>query len=161
MGFNMRPPLLKFLRIAVTVTCLVVCALLIAWWVRGYWKFDVLLAPIGSTRMLTIITCRGHISFGVPPLKYYINKGYSPSRQRTSGPVGPRSLTAGNPSKLGIHWSSKPRGEVIFPFWMLVLPIGISGVLLLKGEKWQFSLRSMLFAITLVAVVLGLLSILY
>jgi hypothetical protein len=111
-------------------------------------------------RMLTIITCRGHISFGAPPLKYYKDKGYDASWKRMSGPAENHSLTSGRKSKFGIHWSSRPRGEIILPFWMLVLPIAAIGAVLLKGQKWRFSLRSLLIAITLIAAALGLLSIL-
>jgi hypothetical protein len=110
--------------------------------------------------MLTVITCRGHISFGAPPMNYYKDKGYSVSWKRMSGPAENHSLTAGRKSRLGVHWSSRPRGEVIFPFWMLLLPCGLLCVGLLIVQKWRFGLRGLLLTITVIALALGLLSIL-
>jgi hypothetical protein len=45
---------------------------------------------------------------------------------------------------------------IILPYWFLVVATGAPAtVLLVKASSWRFSLRTLLIAMTLVAVVLG------
>ncbi|MEX0642686.1 MAG: hypothetical protein WD468_08295 [Pirellulales bacterium] len=64
-------------------------------------------------------------------------------------------------SFLGFRWNSDQSiYEVSLPFWFLLLLIGTLGIVpWIRRFNWQFSLRTMLIAATLFAVVLGLIAV--
>jgi hypothetical protein len=134
-----------------------VVLLLIAVWVRSYYKFDHVWIPISSTRTLCVITDHGDASVGTPPIKYFRDKGDIGTWGHTTG----KAVQAWRrmPSVFGVRWTSNSpvrRGlQVIVPLWMpttigLVLCVG-----LVWKHTWRFSLRTLLIAITLIGLILG------
>jgi hypothetical protein len=137
------------LRIAWSVLCGIACVLLIVLWVRSYWRHDILL--LGEGRALasclgTVHTCV--VSIG-PALEHqWVLTGSQlrkPNYQEYSF------------SFLGIGFSSAPFWPgVIIPDWLPTLLA--AGLVAVPWLHWsgRFSLRTLLIATTLVAVVLGL-----
>jgi hypothetical protein len=151
------------LRIAFSAVCGIICLLLIALWVRSHWKLDLLTLPISSARAIQVAAVQGDITFRAPPVSYFRSKGYlgpvSSLRDYEVSPAPPKtSSNRKRTSKIGIRWSSLPRGSgghIVVPFWMIVVLSAAMSLPLLKSLRWRFSLRTLLIAMTLVAIVLG------
>jgi hypothetical protein len=142
-----RPRILRLLRITWTAGCAVVCLLLIVLWVRSYTKWDQ--AWIGGFGAHRIGSLRGCIEFyssqSIPfarPGSWGVNVGSADTHFFTTwGFALPH--TAFNDIR------------IIFPHW---LPIALSLALAVAPwlkESWRFSLRTLLIAVTLLAVLLG------
>jgi hypothetical protein len=142
--------MLKYLRIAVTALCLTACVLLIALWVRSYWRTEIYIGKIFSW------------SFEVAQ-----DRGSAGSRMQQVNPQNPwpyglHSYPAGSfemASGIGIRW-----GEGVprfwFPHWIAVLMTTLLGVAPWLPWSRRFSLRALLIATTLVAVGLGAIALL-
>ena len=121
------------LRIAWSVGCAIACALLVVLWIRSYWWRDTM-----GGAYFVVDSINGHVIFYDSA---GINKPNLPILTLQTVPHG--------------DWTLPPgfvRSEV--PHWALVLSAGV-----LAGAVWiptRFSLRTLLVATTLVAIVLGL-----
>jgi hypothetical protein len=153
----------KFLRIAISATCLVACVLLIALWGRSYSSIGslktryYLLEVFVSTRR-GIVTTDVNVnqtsdSANIPNVEWVINS--FPIREKVTYYLGDTRRVR---SFLGFRWNSgQSIYEVSLPFWFLVLPIATLGIIpWIRQLHWRFTLRTLLIVMTLVAVVLGL-----
>jgi hypothetical protein len=138
------------LRIAFSATCLIACVLLIVLWVRSYWWEDALGWVQGSARnVFAIGSMYGWAQIMYEPggdseemlLPRFCRLQRPPDRSMKSMPSF--ALTA-NASFTSFR----------FPIWVLVLLVAAIGAV--PWLRWRFSLRTLLLATTLVAVVLGL-----
>jgi hypothetical protein len=152
--------MLRYLRIAVSVVSLVACVLLIALWVRSYWYWDQLYNPITQTRLVIVESASGRavlvMTSTVPgsPWTWHLS-------QRLDGKYwgGPLQNVQEENRHTGIGgfgyyvtpWNTTYR----VPYWFLVLLFAMLGAA--PWIKWskQFSLRTLLIATTIVAMVLG------
>jgi hypothetical protein len=50
------------MRIAVTALCLTACVLLVALWVRSYWRADVVYGTFSSEKVFSISTTAGGVA---------------------------------------------------------------------------------------------------
>ena len=155
--------MLKYLRIAVTVLSLTACVLLIALWVRSYSRWDSPFGPILRDWNVQINSLKGRLFIGT----------YHQPRTSDSS-WNWRTFRAGHLSEWGatgtVAWSferhvgalgfgvvkSNRMHFVYVPYWFLAA--------LVAAAPWfkvprHFSLRTLLIAMTLVAVVLGLIAI--
>jgi hypothetical protein len=163
------------LRMAFSATCLIACVLLIALWVRSYVYSDQLRGPIES-RSVLVASLAGAIQLRLDDGKFNA-RFYYPSRwEHTVDSVADlnKSLdelrdmqanlaTSGVPQdrsrinmtmKIGWHRDA----ETLFvPHWLLVLLTGVLAVAVgvRHPYRFSFSLRTLLIATTLIAVVLG------
>jgi hypothetical protein len=141
-----RPRILRLLRIAVSAVCGILCLLLISLWVRSYGNRELLFTAPGVVCLSTqgvIMTIR------MPVYEDEVGLAISPSEGR---PIEPSD------SNLGFYahaWSPS--------FWIIQLPHWLSVLLAagLAAAPWihrsrRFSLRTLLLATTLAAVVLRL-----
>lgn len=137
------------LRIAWSVVCALVCVLLIALWVRSYWKWDTLASRLPTGSNLVLTSCDGDFSVGIDnqPGPFAYTEALEVESRLTS------SWTRDDSERgFGIH-----RGPtyliVASPAWFWVV-VGV----LLSGAPWirkRFSVRTRLIATTLVALGLG------
>jgi hypothetical protein len=127
------------LRIASSAVWLIGIALFVAFWVRSYWRYD-------FTQSGGITSANGNLYVGrkVAITRY---ADYTPSPQQlTKNLLGMLSITS-----VGV--TAEPSGGgITLPYWLLLVPI-----LALAAVPWKrFSLRTLLFATTLIAIVLVL-----
>jgi hypothetical protein len=139
------------LRIAWSVLCGLVAILLIMLWVRSYWVTDVLGRAIrgpSDTTLTTLISDRGKLEFGggIHSQRNFKNYGWSYAALKPTQNSGRR---------LFFRISSK--GTAIgFPTWLPAIFLVGAAVIPWMGLKWNFSLYTLLVAMTVRALVLSL-----
>jgi hypothetical protein len=135
------------LRIAFSATCLIACALLIVLWVRSYWWFDGVKVFHAPKRMAQLK------SFGAGLHLYIGHYSGSDSGFRTfSVPVTPAVWAI--PRGPSFHWEPLPECRLSVPIWCVLIIFG--SISTIPWLRWRFSVRTLLIATTLIAVVLGL-----
>jgi hypothetical protein len=145
---------LRYLRIAFSATCLIACVLLIALWVRSYWRAD---TPTTTKfgRVFEFISLSGNvvIRWADIPSEWGSAPFTIPLTENDRDPFDeppPDHYRA-----LGFRFSSYPEFRFLsIPYWFPILLCSILAAL--PWFRWRFSLRTLLIATTLVAVVLGL-----
>ena len=154
------------LRIAWSVGCSLACLLLIVLWVRSYQREDILFTNVGRlTWIVQIDSCDGRLNLlshqeDAPSSIWLHWQCESPDLHRRYE----KALRE-------VQVASGSTPHPTFDFARLTRPFGMSarvphwsGVLLLFGLaaapwlRWRFSLRTLLIATTLVAVVLGMIT---
>jgi hypothetical protein len=153
----------RYLRFAFSAVCGVVCLLLIVLWIDSYWSLRYIDARYYRLQVMAA-TLRGIVGFdvdmnqtssgpGTGP-KVYWRFDTFPASKRNFGLVTDKLRVI---SFLGFRWvSANNYYEADLPFWLLTFTTAaISVTPWLRWSK-HFSLRTLLIATTLVAVVLGL-----
>jgi hypothetical protein len=149
------------LRIAWSSGCAIACLLLIVLWVRSYSYLDFCTSPLGSLHFQTV---GGRAVFFALPDQPNWTAGSRPM-ETVSPRMALRQPCAGWPTS-----DDPPRGLLGFaiykqyglnpavsaPIWFLVMVAVALGWLPWIADARRFSLRTLLIATTLVAVVLGL-----
>jgi hypothetical protein len=133
---------LRYLRIAFSVTCGIACVLMIGLWVRSYWWMDQFGGPLSPTRILLVGSIEGGLLVQCP----FHDWGYNWNVKSNSLKSGGRSSF-----RFGNEFRRIPDGFCL-PHWSLVVLYAT-----LTAVPWirRFSLRTLLIATTLVALVLG------
>jgi hypothetical protein len=147
---------LRYLRIAFSVTCGILCLLLIALWVRSYNRTG----DWGSVGGIQWRSSQGKVlllspshRFRVEPPPYY--------RSHTSylHDYNAGTLTViepfDGPFVLHDGWKNRANWVVQAPHWFFVTLVAAFAAA--PWLRWRFSLRTLLLAMTLVAVLLGVL----
>jgi hypothetical protein len=146
-GERKKWPMLRKLQIAVPAVCGVLCLLLVVLWVRSYSYSDELRWSFAENRIIWFDSKLGVTSFSSIPLR-------GPAWPATiiSEPIEQPVPTAG----FAFH---RTRGawSLSVPHWFLV-PV-LSTLASVPGLKRRFSLRTLLIAMTLIALGLGILTI--
>ena len=151
------------LRIAWTVGWGIVCLLLIALWVRSGWRQDGLGGLLPGNRSFSLSSAYGRVRYatfdkafensftGIRPADWFV------TTRLIEGP--PNLKLVNTPLRdlgLGFAGSSDQYGiVVVFPIWAPVLMFATLGAAPWIGWSNRFSLRTLLAAMTLVAVGLG------
>jgi hypothetical protein len=138
------------LRIAWSVVCGIACVLLIALWVRSYWRHDYVNWMPTANRQVEVFAIQGRLVFGTWVQTTFV------TWRHYSNPVadkqGALRIIKSYENAFGFA-IVKP--SLVVPYYFLVLVTGVVAV-----APWlsmsRFSLRTLLIATTLVAVVLGL-----
>jgi hypothetical protein len=151
------------LRIAWSVGWGFVAVLLIALWVRSYWKCDVMEWQRLGTN-LSFTSFRGQIGTFVMKMAGPQSTKYSNWQIEKGSEVNYNDGTGRPlPSFLGFKssWVSAPipltTSTLVIPYWFPALACAVAAIVPWSRQlKWRFSLRTLLIATTLVAVGLGL-----
>ena len=136
------------LRIAFSATCLIACVLLIVLWVRSYRDGDQLYGPLGSSEGI-FLTSQGGVLYCMRDLKL-IPPSWQVAHEHSFNWFGTAMVR-------GQSWgfNSSPQTDYLaIPYWFPVLLSTALGAL--SWLRFRFTLRTLLIATTLVAVVLGL-----
>jgi len=146
------------LRIAWSVVWGLVAVLLIVLWVRSYWWADFLFYRATGSHGVASASSRGKVNFGIVEFADSDEAGewIGSSRLYIYSVSTPPQLSK---SSWGIGTDNGPPREwaLLMPHWFPVLILGIVATApWVRQLRWQFSLRTLLIATTLVAVVLGL-----
>jgi hypothetical protein len=136
------------LRIAWSVVCAIACVLLIALWVRSYRWSDSVHVPLARE---TIVNSAAGV-IGTGTFSQQFNTGWRPGWYWRTVPIEDSVRFRNRPQ--WDYYSDASRLLLEFPHWLLVLIMGaLTAAPCIRG---RFSLRTLLIATTLVAVVLGL-----
>jgi hypothetical protein len=142
-----KPPLrLKKLQIAWSVFCGVACVLLIVLWVRSYWRLELIAKSTSGIFLTRIVSNSGSV--------YFFKQDMGVSKFDRGWSYG-RSLKV-QPNEGRFGFGREHEGFFV-PHWLLILISATFAVLpWIRQLQYRFSLRTLLMATTLVAVVLGL-----
>jgi hypothetical protein len=142
------------LRIAWSVFWGLACVLLIALWVRSYWRADTVSAYFGDGTDLWCRSVVGELRFGRPFASDH------PVRFDTAKTQDVIHGERHDPTVFGFRWAivmRQKRWWPTIPYWFpVLLSASVATAPWIGLFKRQFSLRTLLIATTLVAVVLGL-----
>jgi hypothetical protein len=144
------------LRIAWSVACGILCLLLVVLWVRSYGHSDSLpVMRMPSGKWTRINSSQGRISIStVRTPEWWKN-----ARKRSTFVPGKGYSVAGesgyfDSNGLPLGAGGMPAKQSTLPNWSCV--IGVLAIAAIPWVGWSFSLRTLLIAMTLVAVALGL-----
>jgi hypothetical protein len=147
--------MLRRLQITFSVTCGVICLLLIVLWVRSYWRCDIAMGQSStSIRSYFVLgSVRGFLAIGAEP-------GFSSLRKVTdwdfdSYPPDYHERLP-EPTYLGFHFARYASHSVLFvPYWFPVVMTVSWAVIPWVPWSRRFSIRTLLIATTLLALMLG------
>ena len=139
------------MRIAWSVACGVACVLMVVFWVRSYWWIDEAAGPTPDGYVIFLASSVGDLEFG----RELNNRREWPSWTVAHGQAQSSNRWPGaRGSKFEWRWSAIGIYCRV-PFWFPVLGAAVCSLLPWVGRARRFSLRTLLVATTLVAVVLG------
>jgi 4-amino-4-deoxy-L-arabinose transferase-like glycosyltransferase len=157
------------LRIAWSVGWGLVVVLLTVLWVRSYWWYEYAFKPIDFRRAISFSSQQGQTSIRVATFRL---DSYFRQNDGTMKQIHPSEWQFGSGPSLagvgnrGFSFRLHPHLSIKAPHWFCVLisiALAIPGVPAVVGalasfrrSRWRFSLRTLLIATTLLAVVLGL-----
>jgi hypothetical protein len=138
------------LRIAFSVTCAIACVLLIALWVRSYWWSGIIVSnrwdPI-------VVVSHGHVFYDAD-YSYPWSRDIQPPYMIRRSDYWYKIQNIWNPDGSGLNINKFRARVSIWPF--VLGSVAATIFPWLWWLRWRFSLRTLLIATTLVAVVLGL-----
>jgi len=142
------------LRIAVSVFFAVACVALCVLWARSYWTFDLIVGPAPGARSFEVYSysgrvCVANVPPGSPPIHHW---------QLITATVDDSDIYAWKTTNAtdAFQLMTFEAYRIFLPYWSLVLFASACAGLPWFPYASRFSLRTMLLATTLVAVVLGL-----
>jgi hypothetical protein len=150
-----RPRTLRLLRIAVSAVCGLLCLLMVVLWVRSCWREDTINGYLSPNDGFSCIAMGGRIILAfflsIPENSHWVWYVNSDPTGTSVSPYG-RWFGFGFLPQRGTNAPA-----IIIPYWFPTLLFGLLAALpWLSWLRWRFSLRTLLLATTLVAVVLGL-----
>ena len=172
-----RPRLIRGLRIAWTVGCGILCVLLVVLCVRSYWGSQVVGVPVGQKKLIVKSFLGGLLfsweqRFGKQIATRWAYSGRSLNdindetqmiARRTQMMMAPKGrYIALSPIERDrtfvFGWNTNDYFTQLWvPHWFLIIPLGIIAVTpVTPWTRLKFSLRTLLIATTLIAVLLGL-----
>jgi hypothetical protein len=142
----------KYLRIVVTALSLTACVLLIALWVRSYWRTYYILGLRGNVGEFSIGSENGRVGCIWPTTPLSI---FSVERWQFGSESPDRTPF---PGVLGFYYGDLVLGlsGIILPYWFIVLAMAATAISPWLPWSRRFSLRTLLIATTLIAGGLGI-----
>ena len=143
-----RAKIVRGLRIAWSVVFGILCVLLIAFWVRSYLRWDTICQDRWAA-FIAVSSSRGFVQLDAAE-NTLISQGRGWTMSRRPLLIRfPRYKT-----NMGFTWSATPNAmSVSVPHWLLVLSCLL--LTIAPWIHWRFSLRTLLIATTLIAVLLA------
>jgi hypothetical protein len=145
---------LRYLRIAFSAFCGIACVLLIVLWVRSATNVDALQGPLSKEGFWHCQTIEGHIVL-------YLVKGTREDKlgEWNAGTISLEAVKAGMEGAIlgkgNLSWEWPAAHDIAsVPCWVPTVCVFALGIV--PWLPWHFSLRTLLIAMTLIAVVLGL-----
>jgi hypothetical protein len=139
-----------YLKFAFSVACGILCLLLIALWVRSYWRADWIDRFDKNELQTTVGSNSGRLIFS--QLDW---------TQDPAGHVAPHNWTHMTASAVASHekrWAGWVNASgllrVAISHWVLVLPV--AALAAVPWIRWRFALRTLLIAMTAIAVLLAI-----
>ena len=151
---NRRRPF-RLMRVSTLIAGVIACCLMIALSVRSYYHLDQVSWPLSSTRGIELVSIRGKVRCSTLTLL----PAYFQSSAWGLNSVDSQSWLAKGEIEEA-KWGSVFVSPVDFTIWvpysaLVLMGVAVAAVPWIKWRR-QFSVRSMLFGMTLLAIVLGL-----
>jgi hypothetical protein len=150
------PRLIRGLRIAWSVWWGILCVLFVVLWVRTYCRIDLFWGPVTTRGQIVVVSMRGRVfageNYGGRSTQWSTQSGNLYAKWRSaSTTIFPARDALGfalvaDPNSLGM----------VVPYWFAVLVAAIFAKIPWAHWSKRFSVRTLLIATTLIAVVLGL-----
>jgi hypothetical protein len=150
-GERRKRPTLRYVRIAFSAVCGVVCLLLIVLWVRSYSTSDFIVGvgANGPASQFVFESQYGHLGIGRRPDDLLPSRSMSWSYKTYSHTTSLRPP---------LPWRTVYTGDTfVTPVWSVLLLL--SAIATAPWIRWRFSLRTLLIAMRLIAALLGLIAI--
>jgi hypothetical protein len=158
------------LRIAWSVFWGLVFVLLIVLWVRSYWQFDLVLVRLSASNDVRIVSYRGQVAscisrpsggrvageFRISPNAYMNSKAPWWISGTINSELGGSLQRNFTPNPVRMNFGEMDGRIVVVPLWIALASSGSLATLPWIHWSNRFSLRTLLIATTLIAVVLGL-----
>jgi hypothetical protein len=146
------------LRIAFSAVYGVLCLLLIALWVRSYSYRDNI-QRMQPPRFCNVTSLRGRIEYSDTDVSHRSNQ--YPFREfqdwnLRSSPARTYLASQITSARKVDYYRSPLRTTIVFPHWLPVVVVGVLAAVPWMYWSKRFSLRTLLLATTLVAILLGL-----
>jgi hypothetical protein len=139
------------LRIAFSVSCDIVCLLLIGLWVWSFYLCTTFRQQVTPTFAFSTIAQRGFVGVvAFNPIDHALQGYYTWGVATTDLSRLPEPCW-----DMQLHRRADMYAQIMVPLWFVALAIAGLSVAVLR-PPWRFSLRTLLIATTLIAVVLGL-----
>lgn len=166
-----RLRLVRRLRTPAAALCLIVCTFLIAFWVRSYRQVDNLMVRVSDTRVLGFSSGLGQLTVEFRSVNWqhtgkwhFITQPAAPIRAFWANAATPSasaspaySLNVGKIVRPTLKFGRYPDTSILFMrHWIPVLATGVLAAVLGIRRPYRFSLRTLLIATTVIALVLGL-----
>jgi len=153
-----RPRVVRYMRITFSAACLLACVLMIGLWVRSYWWRDSAFGHVNS-KLIHAISMEGRIELSRMAKPNYPTRLYTGQVWHEDVEVWKIhqiNTLPSEPTVIGFRLRrTVPLGIAVYlPRWFPV--VLIASLAVLPWMRWRFSLRTLLLAATLVAVVLGM-----
>jgi hypothetical protein len=130
--------------------------LLIALWVRSYSTFDYAYGPFIGGKAFAANSINGRLSFSVHDPDWFPGARHWDWHSTPSSEME-REVSLASPNHFGFHFFLSSMGSsVTVPTWFAVAFAAALSAITVLPWKLRFTLRTLLIATTLVAVVLGL-----
>jgi hypothetical protein len=147
----------RFLRVAFSATCLIACVLLIVLWVRSYWWLNLIKGPLTPSKTLVLTSSNGFFTVGTLSSTAYIWKVDRWSQEKLLLQMKAAGMPANTKSWFWqLTYFGFAHGGLESSYLYPTSVMGIAAGALGWPFAWRFRLRTLLIAMTLVAVVLGL-----
>jgi hypothetical protein len=139
----------------VTALSLTASVLLVALWVRSLFRADLVIVRMTSASGVLAFTAMGRTSFWAGQLRQNHNSTWHPMPHSKVADLD--AFAAGWGFEFSLEDGSGRSGlsgiKIMLPHWSMLFVFGIVGAA--TWLPWRYSLRTLLIATTLVAVVLG------
>jgi hypothetical protein len=141
-------------RIAWSVVCGVLCLLMLAWWVRSWWWQDHCGYAFADYKRLGCISVNGlfRVDWGEDPFADFGEAGWFVDSHEIRDWYSDDEVPTPH-VRLYADWDYL---IVEVPHWVVIVLLAVTGTLPWWRCSRQFSLRTLLIAATVVAVILGL-----
>ena len=151
--------MLKYLRIAVTAIALTTGIFVVALWVRSHSRLDRVDGPVGRLFpgwTAAAVSVQGVLMFGAQPEQYNVYAAQSHAFRFNSGPIERGRRIQIDRGFLGFKIvREKKEWGVQLPHWAAVVALAAFAAVPWWKRFPSFSLRTLLIAITVIAVALG------
>jgi hypothetical protein len=154
-----RPRIIHWLRSSFSAACLLLWVLLMGLWVRSCWWDDLCIGHLSNTRLLAFGSIRGVLGIETsvwpslpPPYTNYV--AWRVNSQHVTND-GEKWYVDADASKWSFEWSAQAF-ELAVPHWFGVVIMGALAAVPWLPWSRRFSLRTLLIAVTLLSILLGM-----
>jgi hypothetical protein len=139
----------RHLRMTVTVVCAAIAVVAFVLWIRTGFACDSVFGPIPGQMGFVVTSRQGGLSVGVSP------DALLPWGSHSLPPDTVPNLAYKGGLGFGVV-NAPDRIAFRSPYWFYMLVPGTIAAMLVNQTRWQFSLQTKFVAMTVVAVVLGI-----